>query len=475
MSLNWKEIELIITEEDVTGSKIQSVIQNSFHALTWELYKTGRGKFYYYTEVGTETSRLHTLSSDKPIGKTKKLQRFIQFARKNIEGSVIEKVEQLPYDRCVIWHLKNHDRILKIYIRLYSGPGANIIVTDENDRISDLLLRRPGREEISGKILTVNKRSEEGKIFTVREHEGSFNSFIERTSSEIQNRDIYESLKAQLENRKEHELARISNSIRSVSQTMENNRNYGQLKYDADLLSSNVHLFKQGDGSVSIHDWNKNSDIIVELNRSLSPGANIQAFYDRYQKSKGAYENAVAELEKLKDEYKFTEQKYNKALTPSDDRDNDIRRIKNLLEKTVSKEVVHQGPGIRCSSGGFEILAGRNAKENDELLRHWAKGNDMWMHTRDFPGGYVFIKYVRGKTIPLDVLLDAANLAVLFSKGKSDSQVDLYYTQVRYLRRAKNGKTGLVLPTQEKNLTVKPDRSRISKLLPNGENYDSQS
>ena len=96
----------------------------------------------------------------------------------------------------------------------------------------------------------------------------------------------------------------------------------------------------------------------------------------------------------------------------------------------------------------------------------------MWMHTRDFPGGYVFIKFKKDKTIPLDVLLDAANLAVLFSKGKNDSQVDLYYTRVRYLRRAKNGKTGLVLPTQEKNITIKPDRNRIMRLLPNGVKND---
>ena len=93
----------------------------------------------------------------------------------------------------------------------------------------------------------------------------------------------------------------------------------------------------------------------------------------------------------------------------------------------------------------------------------------MWLHTRDFPGGYVFIKFRRDKTIPLEVLLDAANIAVLYSKGRSNSSVNLYYTQVKYLRRAKDGKTGLVLPTQEKNLTIKPEPERIARLLPKEE------
>ena len=130
---------------------------------------------------------------------------------------------------------------------------------------------------------------------------------------------------------------------------------------------------------------------------------------------------------------------------------------------------VYNGPGVRTTSGGFQIIAGRNAKENDDLLRHYVKGNDMWMHTRDFPGGYVFIKFRRDKTIPLEVLLDAANIAVLYSKGRNNTSVDLYYTQVKYLRRAKDGKTGLVLPTQEKNLTIKPEPARIARLLPKEE------
>ena len=192
----------------------------------------------------------------------------------------------------------------------------------------------------------------------------------------------------------------------------------------------------------------------------------MQAYYDRYQKAKGAYENAVAELERLQSEYSTVESRFVRAMEDSGDEEVNIRRLRSILDKTAPVVQVQQGPGIRTTSGGFQIIAGRNAKENDDLLRHYVKGNDMWMHTRDFPGGYVFIKFRRDKTIPLEVLLDAANIAVLYSKGRNNSSVDLYYTQVKYLRRAKDSKTGLVLPTQEKNLTIKPDPARIARLLP---------
>ena len=61
-------------------------------------------------------------------------------------------------------------------------------------------------------------------------------------------------------------------------------------------------------------------------------------------------------------------------------------------------------------------------------------------------------------------MLYAGNLAVYYSKARKNGQADLYYTQVKFLRRAKNGPKGLVLPTQEKNLTIKLDLSIITKL-----------
>jgi predicted ribosome quality control (RQC) complex YloA/Tae2 family protein len=83
---------------------------------------------------------------------------------------------------------------------------------------------------------------------------------------------------------------------------------------------------------------------------------------------------------------------------------------------------------------------------------------------RDFPGSYVFIKHRSGKTVPLDILLDAGNLALFYSKGRNNGEADLFYTQVKYLRRAKNAPKGTVLPTQEKNLHIKTDENRLKEL-----------
>jgi predicted ribosome quality control (RQC) complex YloA/Tae2 family protein len=76
----------------------------------------------------------------------------------------------------------------------------------------------------------------------------------------------------------------------------------------------------------------------------------------------------------------------------------------------------------------------------------------------------VFIKNRPGKTIPLEILLDAGSLAIFYSKGRKNGGGDLFYTQAKNLRRVKGGPKGLVLPTQEKNLHVKLEDERLKEL-----------
>lgn len=471
MSLNYKEIELILQESALEGAKIQSVTQNSFHSVTWELYDQKRGRFLFYTEIGTPQSRLHILPSNTRVAKTKKLQRFEQYARKNLEGSVILSCLQMPYDRAVVWELNNHGRMLRIYFRFYSGPGANIIVTDQNNIIQDLLLRRLRRSEVSSEKLNLDIRTEANGTYTVRPWDQSayptFSSFIQATCTQQDNQAQYYQLIKQVQERMESQLSRLQHSITSAQRTIDSNSNFESLRYQADILSANSYLIKRGQDSITVTDWAKDGvQIVIPLDKSLTPGANVQALYDKYQKAKGAYDNAIEEKRRLQADYSVLQERFSKAMEDTGDISENIRRLKAILDKTATTEQTQNGPAIQTTSGGFQIIAGRNAKENDDLLRHHVRGNDMWMHTRDYPGGYVFIKYRRDKTIPLEVLLDAANIAVLFSKARNNSTVDLYYTQVKYLRRVRDGKTGLVIPTQEKNLTIKPDPARISRLLP---------
>lgn len=476
MSLNWREISLIISELPLEGSTIQKVTQNTFHAVTWDMYRPDSGRWRLYTEIGTPQSRLHAVTSlvaPAQRQKTPKLQRFIQFSRANLEGSKVTRVFQFPGERLVCLYLDNHGKALKLYVRLYSGAQANIIVTDSEDIILDLLMRRPNREETSGKRLGLPPIREASDLvndkFLIRARTNdSFNQQIEQEYGIESSEMTIGQLRIRVEQLRDRELRKLEATARSLARKRDENASYESYRETGDLLSSSIHLLKPHSEWVTVPDWSKEGAVAtVALDPKLSPSENVAAYYSRYQKAKGTWENACVEYESAVRRLEQEKEKFEQALCDSGDVAKDILRLQKMLQQNAPVQETGRGraPGLACTSGQFTILVGRNAKENDELLRHHVRGNDYWMHTRDCPGGYVFIKYLKDKSVPLDVLLDAANLALVFSKAKDAGKADLYYTQVKYLRRAKDGKTGLVLPTQEKNLAIQLDEKRLARLL----------
>lgn len=479
MTLNYREIGLILAELPLEGSVIQHVTQHDFHCLTWDLYHPKEGKWSLYTEIGTPSSRIHRISGKLSAvqgQKTAKLQRFVQFARRHLEGARIRAVHQAPYDRLVDLTLEGHGEAMHLVIRLYSGSQANIIVTDGSYRILDLLFRRPARGETSGATLVLPpEKTESDREFPVRPRvEGmSFNEQIEQEFARATNEVSLASLLERVVRKRDEEVHALEGTMKALSAKARANEPYERYKHEGDLLSAYKSTMDPAKGEVVVDDWETGRPLTITLDPKLSASGNIEAYYARYTKAKGTFHNAMEEYQRAKAQKAEAEARYAALLAPCDDERVMIRRLqKELAIQTVDKRTKTLPPGLTFHSGPFTIIVGRNAKENDELLRHWIKGYDYWMHTRDWPGGYVFIKGIKGKSVPLETLLDAGNLAVLYSKGKNQGAADLYYTQAKYLRRAKDGPLGLVLPTQEKNFFVKVDQARIARVMATKEGND---
>lgn len=198
----------------------------------------------------------------------------------------------------------------------------------------------------------------------------------------------------------------------------------------------------------------------IKINPNLNAQENAALYYEQYKKSLSGMKSLEHDIELSKKAIENLEQEYKYLVSQKN-----VLKLEQMLRRDTSptQKNVKNYPGLHYEIDGWTILVGRNASENDELLRHNVKGNDMWLHTRDYAGGYVFIKAKNGKSFPLEILLYAGNLAVYHSKARKNGQADLYYTQVKYLKRAKNGPKGLVLPSHEKNLLVKLDSKILNK------------
>ncbi len=461
MSLNWREIELILSELPLEGSMIQKSYQIGFNGLLFELFHPQERSWLLYVEVGTPSARLHRLSETVKDKKTPKLQRFIQFMRAHIEGARIVGFEQQTEDRLVTLNLAKRESSFKLILRFYSGPKANVIITDENYQILELLFRRPNQNEVAGQLLVIEARPP-SKSFEVRPYlaETPFNEFIEEYYKRGQPEERQE-LILQLEKMRENELATLANRVRQTAERLKRSKDYDAYRHSGDLLTTYPTPLERDQEWVEVEDWlQEGSKVTISVDPNLSLGENIESYYRKYSRLKATHDKGLGTQEALERLLKEREEYYAKLLISSDETLKKALKREPKAKVTAEKQV-----GLTFRSGIFTLLVGRNAKENEALLRRSVRGNDWWMHTRDYSGGYVFIKSIRGKTIPLETLLDAGNLALHDSKGRSGGRGDLYYTQVKYLKRPKGGKAGLVLPMQAKNITIRLDEERLRRLF----------
>lgn len=107
-----------------------------------------------------------------------------------------------------------------------------------------------------------------------------------------------------------------------------------------------------------------------------------------------------------------------------------------LLEKNEKskKKSAWEGPLFESESG-FQILAGRNEKENQKLTFQVARGNDIWFHVRGKPSAHVVILNEKGKSVDLETLLDAAHVLITYSGGKEWGKVEIDYTPRKNVQR----------------------------------------
>jgi predicted ribosome quality control (RQC) complex YloA/Tae2 family protein len=479
MSLNWKEINLILEELELEGSWIQKAIQSAFDVLAFSLYGK-RGARTLLISLSPGACRLHETFAAIP--KSEKPLRFAQFLNSRIVKGRIEEAVQLGDNRIVRLRIRQGPERYCLYIRLWSN-AANVIVTAEDGTILDAMKRLPKKGEITGgrfvpeADLSLEGSAGRGKPekYEVRElpGEGSFNQRVDSWYSRQGSALSLETLREQARRNCEGSIGRLKASLEALRKKEADFGAAEKLKEYGSLILANLGSIKEGDQWLETENFyhaesSRESRVIrIKLEEGKTPVETAENYFEQYRKAGRGLAEIRAEIEAGEKELRLTEETLEKLLAET----NPLILHKLLKAggkapgKAAEKRKAGEGrPGLSFRRKDWLILVGRDAGENDLLLRKYVKGNDLWLHVRDYSGSYVFIKQRAGKTVPLDILLDAGNLAVFYSKGRNNGEGDLFYTAVKYLRRAKNGPKGLVIPTQEKNLHVKLEAKRLREL-----------
>ncbi|WP_181348864.1 NFACT family protein [Thalassobacillus sp. CUG 92003] len=238
-----------------------------------------------------------------------------------------------------------------------------------------------------------------------------------------------------------------------------------------ELLTAHLHKVRAGDRTVTVVDYYdpEQRELTIELNPNKSPSTNAQNFFHTYQKMKKSGEVVHKEIEKAKQEITYFEELIQQVETAREQDIDEIReelREQGYLRKKPSRSKKKQkqtrpSPEQFVSSEGTPIYVGKNNKQNEYLTTRLAHKNDTWLHTKNIPGSHVVI---RGENPGEDTLLEAAQLAAIFSKSKHSSSVPVDYTKIHHVKKPSGAKPGYVTYDHQQTLFVTPDESFVREL-----------
>jgi predicted ribosome quality control (RQC) complex YloA/Tae2 family protein len=462
VSLNWKEINRILSELDLPGSQIQRVIQSAYDVLILQIYGKGGAKNILIA-LSPGACRIH--QTYRGIPKTEKPLRFAEFLKSRILNGRIEGAEQLGENRILRLSIRQGANRYRLYARLWSN-AANVIVTGEDGTILDAMRRLPKQGEVTGGRYEpeTERREPPEREYAVRELPGdlSFNEKIDAWYAEHGGALSLDKLREQARRTFEGKAGRLKASLERLRAKEADYAAADRFKEYGDIIMANISAIRPGDPWLDADNFFTGETIRIKLDPRKGPAAQGELYYEQYRKAKNGLADVRAELASGERELAELEASLERLLGETNPLV--LRRLLKTGGQQPARPADRKRPGLSFRIHDWLVIVGRDGTENDALLRKHVKGNDLWLHARDYPGSYVFVKQRSGKTVPLEILLDAGSLAIFYSKGRNNGEGDLFYTPVKFLRRAKDGPKGLVIPTQEKNLHVKVDERRLKEL-----------
>ncbi|HPC35587.1 MAG TPA: NFACT RNA binding domain-containing protein [Candidatus Marinimicrobia bacterium] len=225
----------------------------------------------------------------------------------------------------------------------------------------------------------------------------------------------------------------------------------------ADTLMAAASSIPHHSNSVTLPQLTDESyQITIPLDPRLNPIQNAERYYAKsreIERSRSELAQKISEGEQLIQRLKDIRKKIAEA--------NDFKILRPLSSHLPTQlqnsiENIHQ-PFIRINLNGWEILIGKSARDNDELLQKYARPNDFWLHAQGTSGSHIVVRNP-GKVVslPRPILEKAAGLAAFHSKAKHSAVVPVIFTQCKYVTKPRHSAPGAVTVKFEKTIMAEP-------------------
>lgn len=255
------------------------------------------------------------------------------------------------------------------------------------------------------------------------------------------------------------------------------------LRRQGELLKAILDRVEPGATSVVAEDFETGESVEIPLDSSLSPRENMEALFKRYRKRQrsagplgaqiGEVEERLAENEALRIELEDCRED-SAALAALAERPSARRVLARYSPKPAPAPIrrkqegglpARMRPRRYQATGGLEIWVGRSDAGNDHLTMRLARGNDLFLHLDGSPGSHVILRTQGRSDPPSDALLEAAELAVHFSKHRDATRADVHVVPRKNISKPRGAKPGLVYVTGGRSLRLRRDPARLRRVL----------
>ena len=277
-----------------------------------------------------------------------------------------------------------------------------------------------------------------------------------------------EELKALFKRRINQKVKKLKKRIKNININLERFEKRDEYIRKGELLKINLHQIKKGMESINLVDIfdPNNPEVEIKLDPKLSPVENMKSYFKVEHKMKKGKEIESGRLEDAKKEISFLERTLESFLELEILEDAEVIFRKHFgepVQKKIVEKRLDKKLGKRYPYLGAVYIVGRKDKENDEIVKSVAHGNDWWFHIRDYSGSHVVLILPKGMELDHDFMMTGALLALIHSKAKNSPKEEVIYTQVKNLKKIP-GKPGLFSYSNVKSIMAIRDEKKIEKL-----------
>lgn len=270
--------------------------------------------------------------------------------------------------------------------------------------------------------------------------------------------------------------AKLAKKLNVLKKELSDCDEMDKYKRMGDLLTASAYMLKQKAKYADVPDYySENTETVrVPMDEKLTPSQNAARYYKKYAKLKTAkgilaeqIDIAVAELEYLS----TVENAVSLCETEADA--DEIRNelisggyLKNKNEKQGNSRGASKHtpkPARFLTSGGRELICGRNNIQNDFVSTKLARKHDWWFHVKNAAGAHVIMLCEPGEEPDARDFTEAAELAAYYSSVSDTQNAAVDYTLVKNLKKPAGAKPGKVVYYSNYTAYVTP-RMSVKKM-----------